>query len=609
MHFAHLKRLSSILFLGCVFSAAPLARAQWVTQTLELKPGWNAVFLHVDAGYTNLSGMIGGDPSNPIVEVWKWNLPASAQFFESPLKPSGQGSEWTTWVRTAPSRSTLVRLVGDSAYLVRVGTNVSSYSWRVKGRPVPPKTQWTSSGQNLLGFPTLIGTPPTFGAFLGQSGEWQASSTEIYQYVGGELSSNNPARIFPNLFRGVTVKRGQAYWIRTGEAYNRSFGPFELSIASINGVDFGQELSTYSLRLRNNTTNALTVSVRLGASETPPSGQPAISGVPPLLVRGELNITNLTYGHTVLGLNNSASWVLPPKGQPGAEQEIVIGLNRAAITAAPGELLAGLLYFSDSLGQVQVDVPVTAKAASNAGLWVGGAAVTQVRHYLKSYAHNPNNERVTTTNGSYVVVSTNTSLGAVSRPFPLRLIVHNPGGSGNAQLLQRVYCGLDANTNEVVATKESALKPELLSTARRISAPHLPWTSGNQPWPFNGKLQVQSNLTALVTVGYNDQPSNPFVHTYHPDHDNLNSTFTAVLPQGSESYAVERTIRLSFTPPGNDFQSLTSASRTLAGDYSETVVLKGLARSGGSFETREFEVRGAFTLSHVSDVPQLTVVQ
>ena len=119
MYFAQLKRLGQIVLLASGL-AAPVAHAQWLTQTLELKPGWNAVFLHVDAGYTNLNGMVGGDPSNPIVEVWKWNSPATAQFFESPLKPAGQGSEWTSWVRTAPSRSTLVRLVGDSAYLVRV---------------------------------------------------------------------------------------------------------------------------------------------------------------------------------------------------------------------------------------------------------------------------------------------------------------------------------------------------------------------------------------------------------------------------------------------------------------------------------------------------------
>ena len=30
------------------------ARAQWLTQNITLQPGWNAVFLHVDASHTNL---------------------------------------------------------------------------------------------------------------------------------------------------------------------------------------------------------------------------------------------------------------------------------------------------------------------------------------------------------------------------------------------------------------------------------------------------------------------------------------------------------------------------------------------------------------------------
>ena len=38
------------LFIGALFAAGE-ARAQWATQPLSLQPGWNAVFLHVDASY------------------------------------------------------------------------------------------------------------------------------------------------------------------------------------------------------------------------------------------------------------------------------------------------------------------------------------------------------------------------------------------------------------------------------------------------------------------------------------------------------------------------------------------------------------------------------
>src|SRR5262245_52459599 len=80
------------------------ARAQWETQTFDLVSGWNAVFLHVDADYTTLDAMVGGDPTNPIIEVWRWNPPATTQFTESPSNPN-PGSEWSSWVRTKPGGS------------------------------------------------------------------------------------------------------------------------------------------------------------------------------------------------------------------------------------------------------------------------------------------------------------------------------------------------------------------------------------------------------------------------------------------------------------------------------------------------------------------------
>ena len=107
--------------------------------------------------------------------------------------------------------------------------------------------------------------------------------------------------------------------------------------------------------------------------------------VPPLLVRGTLNLTNFTYSYTNLTTNSSLTFTLASRTNSGFEVEVVLGLNRTAINAAPGALLAGILRFTDSLGVSQVDVPVSAIKDSSAGLWVGGAAVTNVNQYLKSY--------------------------------------------------------------------------------------------------------------------------------------------------------------------------------------------------------------------------------
>lgn len=578
------------------------ARAQWQTQTIELKAGWNAVFLHVDASHTTLEALIGSDANNPIIEVWRWNPPTTTQFTDSPNNPN-PGSEWSSWMRTKTVNS-LQRLVGDSAYLVRVGVNAPTYNWSVKGKPVPPRPRWTVTGLNLLGFSTVPVNPPRLDAFLARSPDLQSVIPEVFQYPGGELGPNNPMKIIPSLFRNVPVKRGQAFWIRAGDVFNSYFGPFEVTLSGTE-VKFGGNLSTASLRLKNLITNSLDVTLMLANSETAPAGQTGAVGAPPLIVRGDFVVTNLSYSYTTLPVNGTRTWTLAPAGTPGSEVEVVVGLNRSAITTSPGALLAGVLRFKDSLGFSQVDVGVSATAATSAGLWVGKAEVNEVGHYLQTFVRNPDGSFAVSSNGSYIVEEVDTSLGAVPRSYPLRLIVHNPA-VGNAVLLQRVFVGLDANTNQVLSLKETAIAPKFLTAARRLSSVHLPWTAANTGWQFNGKIATQTNLTTTVSLGYNDRESNPFVHAYHPDHDNLDTNFKNLLPQGSESYHVERQITLSVKPPGNDFRSLVSATHIITGTYFETITVKGLARAGGTNDTRQFHVRGDFSLNRISEIAQLT---
>src|SRR5262245_29317745 len=64
------------------------ANAQWQSQSLLIKPGWTAVYLHVDPSYTNLDYLVGSDSNNPITEVWLWMPAASViQFVTSPAAP------------------------------------------------------------------------------------------------------------------------------------------------------------------------------------------------------------------------------------------------------------------------------------------------------------------------------------------------------------------------------------------------------------------------------------------------------------------------------------------------------------------------------------------
>ena len=580
----------------CAF-VAPV-QAQWITQSLDLKAGWNAVYLHVDASHETLDTLVGADQANPIQEIWMWQpAPATAQFVVSPQLPTSTGSQWVSWVRTLGPTSALRQVVGNTAYLVRVSANTPTYRWNLKGKPVPFRFLWSSTGLNLLGFPTPAGAPPLFENFLTPAPSLQLAA-EIYNYLGGDLSASNPARLLT--LRTYPVRRGEAFWMRSGSTFNRYFGPFEIEQSNPSGIQFRDRLSQARFRLRNLTTSNLTVSMKLLASEAAPAGQVPVAGTPPMLLRGELNITNLTHGFTTLVENTQTNtFALTPAGQPGSEVEVIVGLNRSLMTAAPGGIYAGILRFTDSFSLSERDMPVSAQVASNAGLWIGSADVSQVRSYLKSFQKGANGVPVIGTNNAYVVSGVDTNMGPVARSFPLRLIVHTD--NTNSYLPQRVYYGFSPATNLVNATSEALLDPRQLESARRISAVHLPFTPTNMVWKFDGEMRDGTNLTATVRLAHDEHASNPFLHTYHPDHDNLNALFTQSLASGFESYTVTRVIRLDFTPPASDFNSITLSGEAFFGVYNETVTF-----GAKGTDARSFDTQGLFTIHRINSVGALT---
>lgn len=584
-------------FIAFAIAFLSEVRGQWQTENFNLKAGWTSVYLHIDASYTTLDALVGADETNPIEEIWMWVPEGGAmQFFDDPQQPIASNTNWLHWNRDAAGASALQRLAPNTAYLVRVRSDVPNYTWSIKGQVAPPAYNWTSTGINFLGFATPRVSPPNWETFLGPA-EALHNNAEVYRYTGGPFGEGNPARLWQALFRSTPLVRGQAYWVRT-ETYNRYFGPFQISLQRAGGIHFGAESGQYRIRLTNTTGEPVAVSATLVGSEAPPPGQNPIVGNVPLLLRGEMDLTDLTHGFTRF-VDGSAQWMLAPDGEPGSQLEVVLGLERAAMTGSAGDTFAGILRFTDGEGLIEVDLPVTAEVGSTSGLWVGNALIGEVQHALASYAGSGGGDLLQNEDGSYVVEAVDDSFGAVARPFPLRLIVHE-NGSG-ATLLQRVYYGyLDADT-PVVARREDALNPALLSISRRISAVHLPWSEENVAWPFDGPLNQAAEIEVTVPLSYDDQASNPFLHTYHPDHDNLDARFEQTLPQGVESYGVERRILLRVHQPAEDFASVTSGSGSLSGAYEETVVLHGRGNA-----SREYRSRGAFLLNRVTDLSTLT---
>ncbi|MDB6055512.1 MAG: hypothetical protein JWN25_3035 [Verrucomicrobiales bacterium] len=912
-----------LLGMGMILQTTP-AHGQWITQSFTLKPGWNAIFTHVDASFQTLDTLI-PDANGPIAEIWLWKPSYStAQFIDSPYSDAVANSQWGVWTSARGDTDTLVSMVANGAYLVnnRAATN---YVWSVKGKPVAPAYNWTSTGLNFLGFPTPTATAPNFASYLLPAPSLDLSKTfqnlaHVFRYPGGNLGPTNPVEVVSVNASTTPVTRGQAFWVRgSTNYYNRYYGPVEVGFQDPAGIAFGETLGTYSIRLKNLTTISRTVTLNMVGSEAPPSGQPAITAVPQILIRGNLNSTTLTYDYVTLSGN---SFTLPPQGQVGSELQIILGVNRVAMTAASGSLYAGILRITDSAGLEQIEAPVSATVPAASGLWVGQANVNQVGQYLKSYpkvdvsqtdqsvqinsaaalANEPpsgaeipgsvfigretNSSRaytavatsldgktivaaanggtlyvsldfgntwtsretnrawvelacsadgsvmaatvnnytilvssnygtdwtatsignmawvglacssdgntlaavvqngslytssnrgstwvtrsgaglrnwsgvamsadgshlvasvnpgqisissdsgstwrvsapstnwtavasssdgvtlagavdggqiyvskdsgttwntngivarwvsitcstdgkrisaaakngqlytsddggltwlardsnrawddivsssdathlvavvnggaiytlsrsfasytvdqasglVTDQSGRYLSSGVNTNLANVGNVFPLRLILHNRTDASQVSLLQHVYVGKgNTTTNTIIANRESLLDSTQLASARRITAIHLPFSRTNLPWTVTGSMSPGNVVNFNVAVSYKDQISNPFLHTFHPDHDNLDANFKAVQPRGVESYDITRAIRLTFSNPGTDFASVTASAQSRSGTYEETMTMGGQGSA-----SRDFRLSGSFTLQLISPVATLT---
>lgn len=143
-----------LLLASLLLGSAVTTHAQWLTQSLTLKPGWNSVFLFVDASHDTLDHLVGADAANPISEIWLWQpVVAPGRFIADPSQPLPNSIDWAVWTRAGTIASTNNGLLPNAAYLIR-NNSATPYTWNLVGKPVPPRNQWTAQGVNFLGFST-----------------------------------------------------------------------------------------------------------------------------------------------------------------------------------------------------------------------------------------------------------------------------------------------------------------------------------------------------------------------------------------------------------------------------------------------------------------------
>ena len=542
--FAIMKTLFQCLalFSGLGLSALP-ASAQWITQPLLLKPGWNPVHLHVRPAKPLCDEAFLGYPA--IESVWKFNRRmTTVEFSENPSTLLPPSEHWLVWLPLSNPQSfirNLNQLEGDQSYLIKVATNAAPFYWIVQGMPFFRTPDWLPNALNLFAYPINPEAPPTFAQFfadMSQVNTQPGINSGIYSIGsnGREVQIIQTTRLQP--------QPGVAYWIKCGQ-FTRLILPltFQGDFAANWLMDFGRDGKETSIYLKNVTASTtITLTVKPRSSEPAPSGTPDVAGDVPL----SFFVSDPSQG--LFG------WMdLPPvmvvSLAPGEEKELRFAVRRSAMQPyAPigtnGAAYQSFLDVAESPHGVRVLLPVSAendfvqraKSAKSSGdlpqynlyqgLWVGQATISAVNR-----------------------IAQETSLtGDAATPLPtaqkmsFRLLVH-VDAQGQARLLQRVLLaiqGSGTNAQYNLFTDETKV-PATTGEVYRVSSVAFP---AIPPVLLDGTMGYA--LMGRVNLDYDD-PVNPFKHRYHPDHDNLDEQFsTNKLAAGKESYNVARDVLLNF---------------------------------------------------------------
>jgi hypothetical protein len=531
-----------------------VAHSQWRTTTIPLQAGWSAIWLHEDASHLTPDELFADKPE--VLDVWRWNASDSVQqFTTSALEPTGGTPDWNYWTRNGTA-NTLSTMLGQSTYLVRTS---QATSFNLTGRSVLPSSTWRRSNANFIGFPVPESPSPTMGSFFATFSTAIATGSSVYKYVGGNLGVSNPIQVFtPSV---ETMSRSRAYAFSAAVTGN-FYGPFSVSFRDGDTL-FGKSRNTSTLLLTNRSiSQTLSLTLTPETSATAPAGQTVVAGAVPLVVRSFDNTTGL---YTDTPFLSALTISIPPS----TTKELSLRVVRTSFVA--DAFYAALLKIRDSQNLAEIHIPVTAVGGSLGGLWIGDVEINGV--------------------SSLAAGSSGTAVGSLKPK--LRTLLHLPGESGGS-LLSQAFIGRLKNSDSVgVATRENLLDSTALSSASRFSAAHLPL---DRVINATGSAAPGSSLTATIPVAFDDRTS-PFVHQYHPDHDNRSPTGSA-LSAGVESHSISRLVTYSFTvAPPNSTEGSDWGADTIGGTYRE--VITGLRAD-------PITVTGTFLLQRASEISLLT---
>jgi hypothetical protein len=563
--------MKRILVPGILFAAlisSSVSASMLIEQTFELRPGWNAIYLEVKPEQDDMATVVAGIP---VESVWT-PIPriSLAEYIQDANERVFNRPGWLGWIPdTPPGVSNLFTVQANQAYLVKL-SGAKAVSLTVMGRPSLRSIDWRPDAFHLTGLPVnpqpLVMFEDYFAASPAHSGQSILEVGSDGGYTPIEASDK-------------AISSGAAYWIFSRRASDYT-GPLGINVDLSNGLDFGGTAVEQIIRIENLASRQSAI-VRTLSSDNP-----------------------VPLSYFKLAEQGSSAWTDLP-----VEHEIELPASgvitfRLAVRRADfaGESVSAVLEVSDGEGMrrlIPVDAlrrePVSASLAQRGvaggsdpftGLWVGSATIDAV------------NEAQT---GSTVPTPTATE-------FSFRLIVH-VDESGQARLLKQVIQMWKDGTLHPDGTISTPGRFVLLSDDQKIvefqgaslrdgdpvgyRVSTVAYDFDGNEWAMDGAFQLGGLLTVDLEMP-SEAPTNPFLHRFHPDHDNLDEQFGSFR---KEAFSIHRHMELQFSETDPLGQNPPDWGDTVVGGtYRET--LTGLHRN-------DIVSQGTFRLRRVADMSVL----
>lgn len=571
--------------VSLVLGASPASAQPEATQTFLLQPGWNAIYLEVRPEPNDTDTVFGG---LPLASAWTWN-PAypRPEFIEDPDETLIGSPAWLGYFPQPRPEAVLTNLFAvqpNRAYLLKID-GTEPVPWTVRGRPEIRDHRWVPDSFNLVGFPVDPAIPPTFSNYLAPSPAH--AGQPVFRLVGGTWQQVNPA--------ATQIRSGESYWVYCKGPSDYG-GPIDIDLDTGSELDYGGALGRAEIRIRN--LAAVPASIRLtqvpGASPLPlqifrfdpDTGQQAWPMLPTQHVEsvGEK-------GELVLELAPKRAAFSAESGDLILEVRNGFGFKRAIAVSAK-TAFAPPVFEERRRAEGRVSREAIAAVNPWAGLWAG---VVRVREVSQAQA------------GSLEPTP-------VRDEFSFRVLIH-VDGAGTVRLLKEAiqlwvdgtripdpenpgFFLVDEPGHHVLVTDESLLS-SFDGAVLRDGEP-VGLRVSTVAYDFQQDFVVMNGSFApggTVAVGLvleSEAPTNPFLHRFHPDHDNLDLRFANFL---EEAYAVSRSMEFELTPVDPLGVSRPGyGDDEVSGIYREA--LSGLHRN-------DIAVEGVFNLRRVSGRPFL----